>query len=64
MTVSNTAAAAEQAAANSSGALEVQTRAFFTDSSLWVQTHWLQILIAAGIAAGIFFLLHGLRRWG
>ncbi|WP_422056934.1 mechanosensitive ion channel family protein [Sphingomonas sp.] len=64
MTVSNTAAAAEQAAANSSEALEVQTRAFFTDSSLWVQTHWLQILIAAGIAAGIFFLLHGLRRWG
>lgn len=64
MTVTNTAAAAEQAASNSSEALEVQTRAFFTDAVWWMQTHWLQILIAAAIAAGIFFLLHGLRRWG
>ncbi|WP_066665379.1 MULTISPECIES: mechanosensitive ion channel family protein [unclassified Sphingomonas] len=64
MTVANTAAAAEQAASNSSDALEAQTRAFFTDAIWWVQTHWLQILVAAAIAAGIFFLLHGLRRWG
>ncbi|HEV7288463.1 mechanosensitive ion channel family protein [Sphingomonas sp.] len=64
MTVSNTAAAAEKAASNTTDAVEVQTRAFFADAIWWVQTHWLQILIAAAIAAGIFFALHGLRRWG
>lgn len=64
MTVSNTAAAAEQAASNSSEALEVQTRAFFTDASLWVQSHWLQILVATGIAVGVVLLLYWLRSWG
>lgn len=64
MTVSNTAAAAEKAASNTTDAVEAQTRAFFTDAAWWFQTHWLQILIAAAIAAGIFFALHGLRRWG
>lgn len=64
MTVANTAAAAQDAASNTSDALDAQTRAFFTDSVWWLQTHWLQILIAAAIAAGIFFALHGLRRWG
>ncbi len=64
MTVSNTAAAAEQAASNSSEVLEVQTRAFFTDASLWVQSHWLQILIVTGIAVGVVLLLYWLRSWG
>lgn len=64
MTVANTTAAAQDAASNTSEALEAQTRAFFTDAIWWLQTHWLQILIAAAIAAGIFFALHGLRRWG
>jgi small-conductance mechanosensitive channel len=64
MTVANTTAAAQDAASNTSDALEAQTRAFFTDAVWWFQTHWLQILIAAAIAAGIFFALHGLRRWG
>ena len=64
MTITNTAAAAEKAAINSSDAVEVQTRAFFTDAGLWLQSHWLQILIATGIAIGIVLLLHFLRRWG
>ncbi len=44
--------------------LQVQARTFFTDASLWVQGHWLNILIAASVAVGVFFLLHIVRAWG
>jgi len=44
--------------------LQVQARTFFSDASLWVQGHWLNILIAAGVAVGVFFLLHIVRAWG
>jgi small-conductance mechanosensitive channel len=44
--------------------LQVQTRAFFADSATWVQTHWVNIVIAIGIAVVIFFALHMVRRWG
>jgi len=64
MTVSNTAAAAQKTAIDKGELVEAQTRAFVADSIAWLQTHWLQILIAAGIATVIFFGLHMLRRWG
>ena len=44
--------------------LQVQARSFVTDASQWIQDHWLNILIASGVAVGIFFLLHGIRAWG
>ncbi|MCR5871605.1 MULTISPECIES: mechanosensitive ion channel family protein [unclassified Sphingomonas] len=64
MTVSNTTAAAENAATNTVDAMQAQTQAFFVDATAWLQSHWLQILIATGIAIGIVLLLHVLRRWG
>lgn len=36
----------------------------FDDSVFWLSNHWLQILIAVGIAATIVAVLHLLRRWG
>ncbi|PKP91944.1 MAG: mechanosensitive ion channel protein MscS [Alphaproteobacteria bacterium HGW-Alphaproteobacteria-16] len=62
--LNNTAAAAEQAADNTTDAVEAQTRAFFADSVAWFEGHWLQILIAAGIAVAIVLFLYTLRRWG
>ncbi len=64
MTVTNTTAAAEKAATNTGDAVQAQTQAFFVDASLWVQSHWLQILIATGIAVGVVLLLYWLRSWG
>lgn len=64
MTVSNTAATAQNAAVDKGELVEAQTRAFFADGIAWLQSHWLQILIAAGIAALIVLVLHLLRRWG
>lgn len=64
MTASNTAATAQKAAIDKGELVEAQTRAFFADGIAWLQSHWLQILIAAGIAAVIVVVLHLLRRWG
>jgi small-conductance mechanosensitive channel len=64
MTASNTAATAQKAAIDKGELVEAQTRAFFADGVAWLQSHWLQILIAAGIAALIVVVLHLLRRWG
>jgi small-conductance mechanosensitive channel len=44
--------------------VQTQIRSLTQDSWVWVHTHWLQILIAAGIGAGIVLLLYGLRGWG
>lgn len=44
--------------------LQVQVRSFFDISSTWVQLHWLNILIATGVAIAIFFALHAIRAWG
>jgi len=44
--------------------LQAQAQTFFRDATAWVQTHWLNIVIAAGIAVAIFFALHLVRRWG
>ena len=44
--------------------LQTQVQSLVHDSWVWAHTHWLQILIAAGIGAGIVLLLYGLRSWG
>lgn len=44
--------------------LTLQAQAFFRDASVWVQTHWLNIVIATGIAVVVFLALHLVRRWG
>jgi small-conductance mechanosensitive channel len=44
--------------------LEAQAHSFFRDSTIWVQGHWLNILIATGIAVAVFFVLHMVRAWG
>lgn len=64
MTVSNTAAAADKNARISSEAFQAQVQTLWNDSVAWLSTHWLQILIAAGVATAIVAILHLLRRWG
>ncbi|KTF68441.1 mechanosensitive ion channel family protein [Sphingomonas sp. HT-1] len=44
--------------------LERQITSFVGDTPEWLAEHWLSILIATGIAAGIVLLLHTLRSWG
>lgn len=44
--------------------LALQAQAFFRDAGMWVHTHWLNIVIATGVAVAIFFALHMVRRWG
>lgn len=44
--------------------LQVQARSFANDSWAWIQDHWLNILIAGGVAVAVFFLLHAVRAWG
>ena len=48
----------------SGGDLQQQAQTFFRDSSMWVQTHWLNIVVATAVAIAIFFALHMVRRWG
>lgn len=43
--------------------LETHTVSLVRDSSWWVQEHWVQILIASGVAFGIVLLLHLVRSW-
>ncbi|MDF7774982.1 mechanosensitive ion channel [Sphingomonas sp. AOB5] len=44
--------------------LHQQTQAFLQDATIWVQSHWLNIVIATGVAVAVFFALHMVRRWG
>jgi small-conductance mechanosensitive channel len=44
--------------------LETQTQSFIRDSWIWVQAHWLNILIAGGIATAIVLALYAVRGWG
>lgn len=64
MTVTNTAAAAEKTATAASNNFELQLQTLWNDSIAWLGSHWLQILIATGIATAIVLILHLLRRWG
>ncbi|KQU49694.1 mechanosensitive ion channel protein MscS [Sphingomonas sp. Leaf339] len=42
--------------------LQEHTRGLASASTVWLQTHWLQILIAFGIGAAIVLALHAARR--
>ena len=44
--------------------LQTQTEVLVRDSSIWVQSHWLNILIAAAIATAIVVALYAARGWG
>lgn len=44
--------------------IENQAETFTQDAVYWVNEQWSSILIAAGIAVGIFLLLHAIRSWG
>lgn len=43
---------------------QAQVRLLLQDSARWIADHWLQVLIAAGVAAAIVLILHMIRRWG
>lgn len=64
MTVNNSVTAAEKTAKITSDSVQQQFQTLWNDSAAWLSTHWLQILIAAGVAAAIVIILHMLRRWG
>jgi small-conductance mechanosensitive channel len=59
----NTAAAAAAPKFPSGDQLQAQTVSFVRDSWSWVVSHWLEILVATGIAVAIVLLLHGIRAW-
>ncbi|MBJ6121548.1 mechanosensitive ion channel family protein [Sphingomonas mollis] len=42
--------------------LQEQTRGLASASTVWLHTHWLQILIAFGVGAAIVLALHAARR--
>ena len=44
--------------------VETQARTLFADSTAWFASHWLQILIAVGVATGIVLILYALRGLG
>lgn len=44
--------------------IDIDVRTFLIDSSVWLQQHWLRILIAAGFAAVIVVALLAVRRFG
>ncbi|WP_199560248.1 mechanosensitive ion channel family protein [Sphingomonas psychrotolerans] len=43
--------------------MEAQARTLFDDSLIWIESHWLNIAIAAGVAVLIVASLHAVRAW-
>ena len=66
MSTSNTAAVAAAAKKPifDSGDVSAQAQGFLSASAAWITTHWLQILIASGIATLIVLALHAGRALG
>ncbi len=62
MTVTNNSQASSPVLSASN--VQDQAESLFTASSIWFQTHWLQIIIAVAAAAVIIVALHFLRRLG
>lgn len=60
------AAEGTTAAANSLDTADLQANAqqFAASSFVWIRDHWLEVLIAIGVAAAIVALLHVVRHWG
>ncbi|NLS25780.1 Low conductance mechanosensitive channel YnaI [Sphingomonas sp. S2M10] len=44
--------------------IQQNAQLFVSQSRIWLEAHWLQVLIAFGIGAAIVALLHWVRRWG
>ena len=64
MNVSHTAAAAAKPSAFRAADVHAQIQDLYVASAAWLQTHWLQILIALGIGTVIVLVLIVLRRLG
>ena len=62
--MSNTSAAAAHKAAFDTDRVGAQAGALLHSSVIWLQQHWLQILIAVGIGVAIALLLFWLRAFG
>lgn len=43
--------------------LQAQANTLFNDSLIWIESHWLNIAIAAGVAFTIVIALHAIRGW-
>lgn len=43
--------------------LQAQATSFANDSFAWIRVHWLDIIIAAAVAAVVIIVLHAIRRW-
>ena len=43
--------------------LQAQASTLFRDSFVWIESHWLNIAIAAGVAVLIVLSLHAVRAW-
>ena len=64
MTTTNTAAAPTPANPIDAEDIQMHVQRLVGDSIVWLQAHWLQILIAVGIGAAIALGLMGIRRYG
>jgi small-conductance mechanosensitive channel len=63
MSVTNNSQAAKAPALSASN-VQDQAESLFSATSTWLQTHWLQVIIAVAAAAVIVGALHFLRRLG
>ncbi|MDQ2879461.1 MAG: mechanosensitive ion channel family protein, partial [Pseudomonadota bacterium] len=65
--MNNTIAAAAAAAPRrplTTETVQGQAHDFYVASTAWLQTHWLQILIAIGAGIAIFLALHFVKSLG
>jgi len=64
MPSNSSAAAAAKPVIFPASNIDSQLQMLIAESRVWVQTYWLQVLIALGAGVLIFFALHGLRALG
>lgn len=61
---SNAAAPAATTNKITSEGVEDRFNELFHSSHVWIEQHWLQILIAIGVATGIYLILAAVKGWG
>jgi small-conductance mechanosensitive channel len=61
--MTNASASKDPLAGLPEGDLKAQVTGVFSEATVWIQLHWLQIAVAIGVGIAIFLLLHVLRRW-
>ncbi len=64
MTANTTSPAATVEKSFNADQAQAQLRLLLQDSARWIADHWLQVLIALGIGAGLVVVLLVLRGWG